>query len=242
MRRKLLYITILVLLSVSQSAAQSFDERKKAVIEACSLGTERRFQADFSAWVLRLFRLGVGGKIDVGMIDRTELSKLIQSLDLSQESKNLLIRLAFQCLEKNISYLNVSPAGLTNGQAPTAPQKLQFQITVDVPKDKSTVCTRPSVQGSIAEEIAKDVRGQVWIVVHPLEINDYFVQVPASVGGNHQWKALPYFGRPTLDAGKSFEFKAFAGPTQPLRKEMKLDDWPDAKWSSDLVAVTRGNC
>ncbi|MFC2104786.1 hypothetical protein ACFLS4_05495 [Bacteroidota bacterium] len=103
------------------------------------------------------------------------------------------------------------------------------------PKDQSLVGQRPIVKGVLTES-----NFDVWIIVHPLEVSDFWVQPKAGVKADSTWKAMIHIGRPgSVDIGKLFEIKAFAGVEIELYEGKVLNDWPKAKYSSQLIEVTR---
>ena len=69
--------------------------------------------------------------------------------------------------------------------------KAQAKITIAAPVHGSSVVERPIVEGTVTDPAAA-----VWIVVHPLEVSEYWVQQRVSVGENGAWKAQINIGRP----------------------------------------------
>lgn len=103
------------------------------------------------------------------------------------------------------------------------------------PNDQSSVVQRPVVEGKLMKSNL-----DVWIIVHPLEVSDYWVQPKANVKADSTWKTIIHIGRPgSVDFGKLFEIKAFAGVKSELHEGQVLNDWPKAKYSSQLIEVTR---
>ncbi|HEY2170373.1 MAG TPA: hypothetical protein VGJ30_12155 [Candidatus Angelobacter sp.] len=109
-------------------------------------------------------------------------------------------------------------------------------IQITSPTDGATVPERPFVEGTVS-----DPNATVWVVIHPMEVSDYWVQPKTSMRGGGRWKVQVYAGRPgTPDVGKHFEIRAVANPKQPLREGIKLTDWPNAQLQSPIIEVVRG--
>jgi len=103
------------------------------------------------------------------------------------------------------------------------------------PTDGATVPEKPLVRGQITDPNAK-----VWVVVHPMEVSDKWVQPPATVGDDGTWAVQAFIGRPGKeDVGKYFEVRAFADPRVPLKEGMILGDWPEARRKSKVLIWTR---
>ncbi len=112
---------------------------------------------------------------------------------------------------------------------------VELEITITTPEDGASVVRRPIVQGTVS-----DPEADVWVVLHPAEVADYWVQPPVTVRKDSTWKVQIYIGRPgSLDVDKQFEIIAFANPEDTLEVGQVLGDWPEAEARSDVVEVTR---
>ena len=108
-------------------------------------------------------------------------------------------------------------------------------ISIKSPKDGDKVLNRPLVTGTVS-----DPNAAVWVIVHPLEVSDYWVQPAVSVRSNGSWKVMIYIGRPgSTDINKTFEIKAVVNPHSTLREGQVLSNWPEAKTTSELIEVIR---
>jgi hypothetical protein len=113
-----------------------------------------------------------------------------------------------------------------------AQSALQVQITN--PKEGSRVAHREQVSGTVS-----DSAESVWLVIHPLDTSEFWIQPPITVRDDGTWKVIPYFGRsPSRDVGARFEVRAFAKPTIAL-KEGKVAAWPEAAARSIVIEVSR---
>ncbi len=109
------------------------------------------------------------------------------------------------------------------------------EILIKEPKDGNLVDYRHYVEGTVADP---DV--EVWVIVHPMEVSDYWVQPRLKPKEDGTWKVCAFFGSgPDKDSGKLFEIMAVANPDEKLSEGMVLDYWPDAQWQSQIVEVTR---
>lgn len=111
----------------------------------------------------------------------------------------------------------------------------QMKVEIKAPADKVSVPRRPIVEGSVSDPSAT-----VWVVVHPLEVSDYWVQPRVTVRKNGSWKVQIHVGRPgSLDVGKTFEIRAVVDPEGELAEGKILQYWPKARAVSDVIEVTR---
>lgn len=108
-------------------------------------------------------------------------------------------------------------------------------ITVRDPNDGESVPWRPEIRGMVADRNA-----EVWVIVHPMEVSDYWVQPRSSVREDGSWRVIIYIGRPgSIDVGKRFEIRAIANPERELNEGDVLKYWPVAQWQSQIIEVTR---
>ena len=106
-------------------------------------------------------------------------------------------------------------------------------ITITEPADGSKVVHREYVKGTVS-----DPHSDVWVVIHPVETSDFWIQPPVTVKNNGTWKVKAYFGRAGMDIGKEFEIRAFANPASSLQ-EGKSSNWPSSEARSDVIDVIR---
>jgi len=111
----------------------------------------------------------------------------------------------------------------------------ELNISINSPLDKAKVTGRPAIEGTVS-----DPRAIVAVIVHPMEVGDYWVQQNVTVKKSGAWKVLINIGRPgTIDVGKHFEIMAVAKPKTLLREGAVLSGWPEAQATSEVVEVTR---
>lgn len=149
----------------------------------------------------------------------TELESILaESPETKEECQTLLTKIK-TWQEKKLATL----------EAPKA------NLRITMPADQARVPERPLVEGTVADPKAK-----VRVIVHPMEVSDYWVQPSVSVRKDGTWKVMIYIGRPGgLDVGKRFEVMAVANPKLPLKEGNVLSGWPDAQWKSQVIEVTR---
>ena len=102
------------------------------------------------------------------------------------------------------------------------------------PDDGDRVPGRAWVKGTVSDKDA-----DVWVIVHPMETSDYWVQPQPSVKGDKSWKVLIHIGRPQKDIGKHFEIRAVANPEKELKEGKVLGKWPKSQWRSDVIEVIK---
>ncbi len=111
----------------------------------------------------------------------------------------------------------------------------QLKVEITAPADKASAPLRPIVEGKVSDPSAT-----IWVVVHPLEDSDYWVQPLVRVRANGSWKVQIHMGRPgSLDVGKIFEIRAVVNPEGELVEGKVLPNWPKARALSDVIEVTR---
>ncbi|MBC8031137.1 MAG: hypothetical protein H7Z16_13565 [Pyrinomonadaceae bacterium] len=129
----------------------------------------------------------------------------------------------------------------TNGQAPSSVTPCgapspdpSRKIVINAPCDHAKVAPRHFVEGVVA-----DANAQVWVVIHPMEVADYWVQPNVTVREGGRWKVLCYFGELGQHSGKPYEVMAIANPKETLREGQLLPNWPEAQSKSQVVEVVR---
>ena len=53
---------------------------------------------------------------------------------------------------------------------------------------------------------------KVWLIVHPLEIDDCWAQGPSAVSSGGTWRIMGQFGEAGQHSGKPYEIRAIANP------------------------------
>lgn len=114
-------------------------------------------------------------------------------------------------------------------------QGRQASVEIFTPKDGALVDSRLLVEGKSSSPDA-----EVWVIVHPTEVSNYWIQPRVTVRGNGQWTVQVYVGRPgDIDMTKKFELLAVANPKEHLREGEVLASWPEAEAHSDAIVVIR---
>jgi hypothetical protein len=114
----------------------------------------------------------------------------------------------------------------------------QLRLRITKPEPGAAVVERPFVEGTVS-----DPNAEVWVIVHPMEMSEFWVQPAVTVKEDGTWKVQIYIGRSGgSDVGKYFEIMAVASPRTTL-KEGKLErpGWPKGEAKSQVVEVTRAN-
>ncbi len=119
-------------------------------------------------------------------------------------------------------------ASLTNGTAAD-----NLIVSISSPRDGAGVDYRQEVSGKVS-----DPNADVWLVIHPVETSDFWVQPPVTVKENGSWKVVVYFGEAGRHVGKKFEVRAFANPVVAI-SEGKSAQWPKAATRSKVIEVIR---
>lgn len=109
----------------------------------------------------------------------------------------------------------------------------QISVSIASPKNNDKVDYRQEVNGKVS-----DPNAEVWVVIHPVETSDFWVQPPVTVKEDGSWKTAAYFGEAGQHVGKKFEVRAFANPVGPI-SEGKSAQWPKAAARSNVIEVVR---
>ena len=110
-------------------------------------------------------------------------------------------------------------------------------LVITSPCPESKVKALHLVKGTVSDPDVKEV----WVVIHPMESADYWIQQRATVQ-DHKWEVICHFGEPEQHVGKRYEFIAVAMPEGvPMASGIFKDpNWPKAKYSSQLIGkITR---
>jgi hypothetical protein len=118
---------------------------------------------------------------------------------------------------------------------PTVRRAQAPKVSIARPQNGDTVPERPYVAGKVSNP-----KAAVWVIIHPMEVSDYWVQPQLTVNPDGTWRVSIYVGRPgNVDAGKRYEIMAIANPKRPLKEGDVMRYWPDAESKSEVVEVVR---
>ena len=120
--------------------------------------------------------------------------------------------------------------------APGLPQQAARPfVKITSHKDEQRVPLNPIIRGKVFSK-----KANVWVIVHPMETDGFWVQPKATVNSDGKWRALIFIGRKGKeDSGKSFEIMAVANPKEDIARGDVLDSWPKAQAQSDTVELVR---
>jgi hypothetical protein len=108
-------------------------------------------------------------------------------------------------------------------------------LWITEPVADARVAYRPAFTGTISDTNARSV----WLIVRAVGMPDYWVQPTVAVRNDGFWICQPYIGLADTRAGVRFEVRAVADPAEPLQPSTKLAAWPQARYSSNTVVVSR---
>ena len=121
----------------------------------------------------------------------------------------------------------VSVASFSQAQQP-------LTVTITQPQPNATVEQRDTVSGSVSDRQAK-----VWVVIHPIDTGEFWVQPPPRLNADGTWSVLAYFGREgPIDSGNQYEIRTFVNPSESLESGERRN-WPPAAAQSQGITVTR---
>ena len=110
----------------------------------------------------------------------------------------------------------------------------QNNIVITSPADNARVAQREIVRGKVNNHNL-----HVWVIIHPMSGNQYWVQPKVTIKQDGQWSVQSHFGRPNMDSNENFEVKAVAEPLVQLKEGDILANWPVAKFSTSIIEVIR---
>lgn len=107
--------------------------------------------------------------------------------------------------------------------------KATTRVTITYPPYNATV------EGKIiARGTTNDRNGTVWVVIHPMSTDGYWVQRPVTPRQDGTWAETVCFG-----SSDRFELMAVANPLGVMRPGLVLGNWPEAEAKSPVVEVIR---
>lgn len=144
----------------------------------------------------------------------------------------------YPCLVLAIAGGSFPLTGCSSAPEPTASPPTDTapsgSLQIAEPADGAQVGAEMPIQGSASPE------QKVWLIVHPQETSDYWVQPPAIADDAGAWKTAIFVGRPgSADVGQRYEVRAVANPQTPLKEGQVLKTWPEAQATSSILKVTR---
>ncbi len=110
------------------------------------------------------------------------------------------------------------------------------RLTVDLesPRDGGTVSAREIAEGKVS-----DPKARVWVIVHPVLTEAYWVQPEATVQASGDWRAMICIAPGNSGGGELFEIRAVANPTSALKEGLALSGWPEAEGKSETFRVSK---
>lgn len=127
-------------------------------------------------------------------------------------------------------FVTILFAWFAAAQTPRPPVQLIW------PVDGATVPYRPCIAGVVADETAP-----LFGIVHPLDVDTYWVQPPITPGPGGKFLSKIYVAEPGRRhfQNQTFEIRFAFHPKQKLWNGQLLGYWPDAEALSPVIRVTR---
>ncbi len=110
------------------------------------------------------------------------------------------------------------------------------ELVITAPEDGSHVSWRATIEGKVVDSD----NDEVWVVIHPTEVSQYWVQPRPSVKKDGSWRVVVYFGESgSRYSGMRFEVRAIANPKRRLKDGDRFSFWPEAAERSQVIEVIR---
>jgi hypothetical protein len=134
-------------------------------------------------------------------------------------------------IKKIIIILAVAVVSVLAGHATS-----MAELVITAPEDGSYVLWRATIEGKVVDS----VNDKVWVVIHPTEGSQYWVQPRLSVKKDGAWRVRVHFGESGLrHTGLRFEVRAIANPKIELKEGDRFGFWPEALEKSQVIEVIR---
>lgn len=112
-------------------------------------------------------------------------------------------------------------------------QEMRIQITNLT--NNMAVPEEPTVEGKVSNS-----KAEVWVIVHPMKVSDYWVQQPVTVMDGGTFEVIIHIGRSgSIDVGKKYEIMVVANPRDKLEEGKILRGWPVAQAKSQVIKLIR---
>lgn len=90
----------------------------------------------------------------------------------------------------------------------------ELKLNIVEPKDEAQVSWRSIVKGTISNPEL-----QVFVAIHPMATDKFWIQPIPNMSADGQWKAYCYFGEPNIGIGEPFEIIAITSKNKDLFRE-----------------------
>ena len=108
-------------------------------------------------------------------------------------------------------------------------------LSIELPSNGMIVPRESFAEGRVSNA------GAVWLIIHPPNTHEYWVQSPAKVEQDGTWKGLILVGgKGQLFNGARAEIRAFVNPFKQLKEGEMIYSWPKAQLSTKRIEVIRG--
>lgn len=135
----------------------------------------------------------------------------------------------------NMIFITILTGLLFMATCGTARADNQVSIIITDPKGGEEVPMGKVVRGTVS-----DATLQVYVLVHPLATNLWWVQRLPNVQSNGKWQSYCYFGTTERGVGEEFEIIAVASSDKNLYTEgQTLSDIPEGLPRSGIITVRR---
>ena len=138
-------------------------------------------------------------------------------------------------IDKRFEAISALVMNSASDQPRSAPPPAKEDIKITSPENGALIKYRQTIRGEVSDQTS-----QVWLVVHPLGTSSYWVQPKISIKRSGEWTVTGYFGRAgETDKGRAFELLAIVDPKEDLNDGQIFNTWPEARFVSNSIIVTR---
>lgn len=111
----------------------------------------------------------------------------------------------------------------------------EVTVSITSPLDNAEVGRPAKTEGIVSYP-----NSEVYVIVHPVGVPEFWVQPKASVQKDGKWSTTVYLGQKKIrNPDKQYELMAIADPFDSLKAGDMLRKWPNSKWRSQVIRVKR---
>lgn len=122
-------------------------------------------------------------------------------------------------------------------------QPTQPNVVIDNYHNGDSICLRPKPRINIKTTIPDNQIQNIYLLVHPTAVDNYYVQPALTNDMNGNWHVTPYIGQDNdSNNGEDFDIIVVVNTNPPLAVRQVLGAVPKAAFQSAPVNVIKKRC